>query len=67
MVAPWVKVVKDERSTSNAQRPTSKIAFYHFFMFFSAVRMLVAKILINSSVSAIIVSILSGGFTSGTR
>ncbi len=51
-------VLKDERRTSNIERPTSNEktniqyrTFNDYFCFFSAVLILVTKILINSSVS----------------
>jgi hypothetical protein len=54
---PYGVVLKDERRTSNIERPTSNEntntqyrTFNSYFFFFSAVLILVTKILINSSV-----------------
>ncbi len=56
---PYGVVLEDERRTSNIERPTSNEKtniqyriFNDYFYFFSAVLILVTKILINSSVSS---------------
>ncbi len=71
---PYGVVLKDERRTSNIERPTSNEntntqyrTFNSYFFFFSAVLILVTKILINSSVSCKISCSSSGFLMSGTR
>jgi hypothetical protein len=56
---PYGVVLKDERRTSNIERPTSNKktntqyrTSIGYFCFFSAILILVTKILINSSVSS---------------
>ena len=70
---PYGVVLKDERPTSNIERPTSNEktntqyrTLNDYFCFFSAVLILVTKILINSSVSCKISSNSSGFLISGT-
>jgi len=65
---PYGVVLKDERPTSNIERPTSNEktdiqyqTFNDYFYFFSAVLILITKILINFSVSCKI-SFSSSGF-----
>jgi len=67
------ELLKDERRTSNIERPTSNkktnIQYWKlndYFCFFSAVLILVTKILINSSVSFKISFSSSGFLISGT-
>jgi len=69
---PYGVVLKDERPTSNIERPTSNektnIKYGTFKdYFFSAILILVTKILINSSVSSKTSSNSSGFLISDTR
>ena len=71
---PYGVVSTDERRTSNIERPTSNKktniqyrTFNDYFYFFSAVLILVTKILINSSVSCKISPNSPGFLISGTR
>ncbi len=71
---PYGVVLKDEHRTSNIERPTSNKKtniqyrkFNDYFYFFSAVLILVTKILIKSSVFPKISFSSSGFLISGTR